>query len=460
MEISKLRSKKELGKVFIVLLVLLIALCAGRYFTQTHFLFGTRIEGVPCSFLSIEEAIEKVNLEKGEEIVTFCFTNGQMYDATLKQFGVRVDETRVTQIFEQQHSNPKEEREYDLDGFFLANIEKLSKFLEQIPELQEENMLEPQNAYIIWDETEFSIQEEVLGNLINFDEAMDLALEKIKNDEERVDFSPITDVTPEILAEDLVNEQDELNSILNSSINFELSDGSIVTLDSNIIKNWVYQDENGKFKFDIENGVSQFVEELAVKVNEANSNMQFTATDCEELATVNVPWTVRAQLDKEKQIAEINSLLGNSEPINTKPIYDRTIISDMLTSYIEIDISRQHIWFYKDGVLIMDTPCVTGNVSAGNDTPTGVFFLLNKNRGVYLEGYNNDGSKYSSYVEYWMRFNQGIGMHDASWRYKFGGEIYLTGGSHGCVNMPESAAAITYENIDETMPIIVYQSNL
>lgn len=108
----------------------------------------------------------------------------------------------------------------------------------------------------------------------------------------------------------------------------------------------------------------------------------------------------------------------------------------------------------------MDTPCVTGNVRNGHSTPTGVFFLKNKNRKVYLEGYNDDGSKYSSFVEYWMRFNQGIGMHDASWRYNFGGNIYLTGGSHGCVNMPKDAAAITYENIDETMPIIVYQSKI
>jgi len=249
-------------------------------------------------------------------------------------------------------------------------------------------------------------------------------------------------------------------SILNSTINFELSNNSIVTLDSNIIKDWVYQDENSKFKIDIENGVHQFVEDLAILVNDANSIMYFNATDCEGVASVNVPWDVRPQLDKEKEIDEIKTLLGNSEPIHIKPIYDRILISDMLISYIEIDLSRQHIWFYLNGTLLLDTPCVTGCVNDGNGTPTGVFFLLNKNRGVYLKGYNNDGSKYSSYVEYWMRFNQGIGMHDATWRWQFGGQIYLTSGSHGCVNMPKDAAAKTYEYIDQTMPIIVYQSKV
>lgn len=457
---TKLRIIRDFGIAFINILILSLLFGAGIYFTKTHFLFGTKIEDVSCSFLSIEQAIEKIEAEKGEKTITFCFSNGKIYNVSSKQLGIRVDETRITQIFEYQHSNIKESREYELDGFFLPDTEMLRKLFATIPELQEENMVKPKNAYIVWDEIEFSIQKEVLGNRIDFEDAMNFALEEIKNDKKIIDFSPITDVMPKILTDDLINERDELNSILKSSINFVLSNGEIVTLDSNIIKNWVKQDENGKFTIDVENGVSEFVEKLAIKVNEANSYMQFAATDCEGLATVNVPIEVRAQLDQEKEIAEIKSMLGNSEPIYKKPIYDRELILDKLTSYVEIDIFRQHVWVYINGTLFVDAPCVTGNVSEGHATPTGVFYLLNKNRGVYLEGFNNDGSKYSSFVEYWMRFNQGIGMHDATWRTRFGGNIYLNHGSHGCVNLPTDKAAKIYEVIDETMPIIVYQSNL
>ena len=459
MENNNSRRSRELRRLFIIVIVILAIITFGRYFINTHFLYDTIIEDVPCTFLSIEQAIEKVNMKKGEEIVTFSFSNGKTYEIALKQFNVRANETLIGQIFEEQHLNPKESRKYHLDGYISVEPEMLRQFLEQIPELREENMIEPQNAYIVWDGSQFSIQKEKQGSMINFEEAIRFALEKIKDDEAVIDFTTITDVTAEILTEDLVSERDELNSILNSSIKFLLSDGYVVTLDANIIKNWIFQDENDKFSFDVENGVSKFVDDLAIKVNEANSYMHFVATDCDGLATVNVPNAVRAQLDKEKEISEIKSLLGNSETIYNKPIYDRELISNMLTSYIEIDLSRQHIWFYKDGDLIMDTDCVTGDVADGYSTPTGVFFLLNKNRKVYLEGYNKNGSKYSSFVEYWMRFNQGIGMHDAQWRYSFGGNIYLTGGSHGCVNMPKDAAATTYEHIDETMPIIVYKSN-
>lgn len=459
MEKSELRIRKALWEIFISLLLISLTFAGGIYFSQTHFLFGTMIENVPCSFLSIDDAIEKVNLEKGEKIVTFSFANRNTYYVAAKELGIRGDEAQIVRIFNQQHSNPKEAREYDLDGFILADTEMVRAFLEQIPELQEENMISPQNAYMVWDEVEFSVQKEVLGNVINFEEAVNFTLEKIKNGERHIDFSGITDVTPEILEEDLVDERDKLNSILNSLINFELSDGNVVTLDSNTIKNWVKQDENGKFTIDVENGVSAFVEELAVKVNEANSYMLFAPTDYEGFVTVYVPMELRAQLNKEGEITEIKNLLRcNFESVYCKPIYDRALISENYTSYLELDKSRQHVWFYKELSLLIDTPCVTGNVEDGHDTPTGVFYLLNKNRGVYLEGFNNDGSKYSSYVEYWMRFYEGIGMHDASWRSKFGGDIYLTNGSHGCVNLPEDAAAIIYENIDETMLIIVYQS--
>lgn len=454
------RNNKGLVRGLMIIMSIFIVFGAVFYFSQTHFLWNTTIEGIDCSFLSIEKATEKINLEMGEWEVTFSFTNGKTYDVALKQLGIRVDENRITQLFKQQHLNPREAREYELDGFILADKEMLRNVLKQIPELQEENMVEPQNAYIIWDEetVQFSIQKETSGSVIIFEKAIDFSLEKIKNDENQIDFSTIYEKA-EILTEDLVNERDELNIYLNSTINFELSDGSIVTLDSNIIKNWVYQDENGKFLFDTENGVPAFVEELAVKVNEANSYLHFIPSESNELVTVNVPLEVRAQLDKEKQIIEITDLLGNVEPISKKPIYDRTLISDMISSRrIEIDNTRQHIWFHLDGTLLLDTDCVTGDVRNGYDTPTGVYFLLNKNRGVYLEGYNKDGSKYRSYVEYWMRFFQGIGMHDAPWRVVFGGEINRTNGSHGCVNMPEWAAALMYEYIDDTIPIIVYQS--
>ena len=458
MENNILREKKRIAELYLIVFAIFAVIYGTLYFRETHFLYGTEIEGVSCSFLSIEDAIEKIKEEKGEETRTFCFSSGRAYDVSLTQLGIDVDKNKMTQIFEYQHSNPKEPREYQLDGFISIDAKLLKAFLEEIPEMKEENMVEPQNALIAWAGTEFLIQKETYGSVINLEEAITYASEKIKNDEEVVNFTLITDIYPEIFAEDLESEKNELNTFLNSSINFELTNGEIVTLDSNTIKYWVYLDENGKFAFDTEYGVSQFVDYLASKVDETNSSIQFTPTDFEGTVTLDISSEARPRLDKEKEITEIMGMLGNPDPIYTKPIYDKALITDNLVSYVELDISRQHLWFYVDGELYVETDCVTGTVSQGYDTPIGVFYLLNKNRGVMLEGYNNDGSKYSSYVEYWMRFYQGVGMHDAQWRSQFGGNIYKTSGSHGCVNLPFEKAEQIYEVIDETMPIIVYQS--
>ena len=113
---------------------------------------------------------------------------------------------------------------------------------------------------------------------------------------------------------------------------------------------------------------------------------------------------------------------------------------------IEISISEQHVYFYLGAAPVLDTPCVTGKVSTGTITPTGDYKLQARIADKILKGKNVDGSEYESHVNYWMPFNYSYGLHDATWRAKFGGEIYKTGGSHGCVNLPLNAAKFIFEN--------------
>ena len=69
-----------------------------------------------------------------------------------------------------------------------------------------------------------------------------------------------------------------------------------------------------------------------------------------------------------------------------------------------------------------------------------------------------DGTyEYESHVDYWMPFNGGIGFHDATWRSKFGGTIFQTSGSHGCINLPPEKASVLYDLIYKGMPVLCYQ---
>jgi len=113
----------------------------------------------------------------------------------------------------------------------------------------------------------------------------------------------------------------------------------------------------------------------------------------------------------------------------------------------------------RNGGVIVESDFVSGRASMKDRiTPAGVFSLYYKERNRVLRGTKQpDGSyEYESPVKYWMPFNGGIGLHDASWRSKFGGTIYQYSGSHGCINLPTSAAAAIYENIEAGMPVVCF----
>ena len=84
-------------------------------------------------------------------------------------------------------------------------------------------------------------------------------------------------------------------------------------------------------------------------------------------------------------------------------------------------------------------------------TPTGVYAV-----DAMMSPYTLTGEDYESDVTYWLPFNGNVGIHDASWRSEFGGKLYLTEGSHGCVNTPYDQVEIIYQNIGIGAPVVVY----
>lgn len=129
---------------------------------------------------------------------------------------------------------------------------------------------------------------------------------------------------------------------------------------------------------------------------------------------------------------------------------------------IFISIEKQTQTLIRNGEILVTTPVVTGCTANKKDTPKGTFSIINmkkiKNKKpVTLTGTNSDGTKYTSYVDYWMRITDGgVGIHDAyRWRSKYGGTIYKKNGSHGCINTPLKAMKIIYENSYVGLPVYV-----
>lgn len=115
---------------------------------------------------------------------------------------------------------------------------------------------------------------------------------------------------------------------------------------------------------------------------------------------------------------------------------------------IVINIGEQKLRYYQKGKVVFETDVVTG---INNGTPRGTYSILNKARNVTLVG-----EDYESKVRYWMPFiGRNYGIHDASWRSRFGGTIYKYNGSHGCVNISTKAAEQLYNMVEIGTPVIV-----
>ena len=123
---------------------------------------------------------------------------------------------------------------------------------------------------------------------------------------------------------------------------------------------------------------------------------------------------------------------------------------DIQNNVIEISLEQQHLWYWQNGEVYMETDVVTGWKNKW-DTPKGVYRILNQIDGVYLIG-----DDYKTWVDKWMRFWNGYGLHDATWRKKFGGTIYTRDGSHGCINLPHSFAVKLYDMVEPGDCVVIY----
>ena len=164
------------------------------------------------------------------------------------------------------------------------------------------------------------------------------------------------------------------------------------------------------------------------------------------------------KIDAEKETEALYNDIIHYNNVTRTPVfevsgytYDEETKDDIGKFYAEVDIANQHMYIYKNNKVVLDSDVVTGNVNLRRATPSGIYSVDYKQSPAVLRG-----DDYESHVTYWMPFNGGIGFHDATWRGAFGGQIYIGGGSHGCVNMPYSKAQELYGIIEEGMPVIVY----
>lgn len=254
------------------------------------------------------------------------------------------------------------------------------------------------------------------------------------------------------LSEELKAARKALESCLQSNVKFNF-EGKSYTLDERTFGPWLSLDENLKVKVnyistqtylqkiagDIEKPLSEVLEEFA-KLDPSDTTKQ------EQFYRMNIP----------SEIDEVIKLISTGKSSKKEIVLvSRGLpkgIKEGLSDFVEVSISQQKLWLFRGGSLILETDVVTGNEKLDRNTPIGDYKILFKVRNKVLKG-----PGYESFVSYWMPFYKGYGLHDATWRRRFGASIYQTGGSHGCVNIPPKMAPLVYENVIVGMPVLVRQ---
>ncbi len=237
-------------------------------------------------------------------------------------------------------------------------------------------------------------------------------------------------------------------------------------LSGNEILSWVSYGPSDRIVVD-QDKIEEYVELTAGDYDTLWRARQFKTTSGRKVSVDSAHNAYGYRINQEKECAQLKKDILAAKSVTREPIYDgegaygnplylsRNGQDDLNGTYVEVSIGEQHVWFYKDGKLVTEGDCVTGRISNGHGTIPGAYPLAYKQKSRVLRGGTGAGA-YESFVNYWMPFNLGQGLHDASWRGKFGGNIYYNRGSHGCVNLPLKIAKSIFENIDVGTAIIVY----
>ena len=356
-----------------------------------------------------------------------------------------------------------EEKEY--------SEEKLLAIIDSTPQMKEENMTEPQDACLGYEDGKFVVTPEVEGTTLDPDLARETILGAVREEKESVDLAGTQGIysSPEIRKddEDLGEEVEQLNELAGARVIYELPGGEKKVLDGPILKEWLEIDDEGDYYRDDDlwdECITEFVKELADEVDTVYKEHPFTTHEGDEIMVPGKGY-YGYRLDKKNEAEQLWEELDENEQVERKPVYWRTEAADpddnhgFGDDYVEVDLSLQHLWIYKDGEVVLETDVVSGTNDKEHRTPAGAFFAYDKKTDTVLRGDKQDDGEwgYETPVKYWIRLTDtGIGIHDADWRYSFGGNIWKWGGSHGCINTPPSMMPTIFELVDENMPVVVH----
>lgn len=451
-------------KLFITLgligLLFILYLFVSLYY-RNRFFFGSSINGISYAGRTVEQVEQDISDKIDAYSLTLEGRNNitAVIDAASIHYHYVRDE-RIRELKEQQ--NPFlwpmalfGRTDLSMEATTAYEEPLLDEVFASLPFFSPENNIAPENAALVYSDTEgYQIEPEKENSQIKETQLKSLVIDALNQGITRLtldDYGCYEEPVYRTDSPELQKALKKARAYTELTITYDFGSRSEV-LDRAILHDWITIDD--AFQVTIDKAkIKEYVSYLNYHYTTFGITRQFTKQNGKTITIRggDYGWWINRTAEEK----ELLSILKAGKDVTKEPVYYQRAASrepdDIGSSYIEVSLKKQKLWVFIDGKPKLSSDVVTGNLSRNYGTPKGVYSITYKERDATLVGEN-----YNTPVSYWMPFNGNIGFHDASWRSKFGKDVYKKSGSHGCVNMPPKKAAKMYELITKGMPVIVY----
>lgn len=427
---------------------------------RENFCPNTVINGIDVSNMNVEQVKAKTNMDVKQYVLMMETRDGEE-EIRGSDIGLYAEfDGTLEEILEKQSPYKWGIHVLKKDGYEIKTMvsydeEKLMGVFHDLACLDLEQVESPVDAYLTYVRgSGYQIVPEVQGNEVVQGDFYREVKKAVSNLCREISLEELGVYRkPQVLSDDagLKDRMEKRAPYADVTVTYRFGSRTEI-LDGSITSQWLSEDVAGNVVIDKEKA-AEYVKGLAQTYN--------TAYRAKELKTSYGPTVTITSghygwmIDQPAETEALVEIIGSGQSQEREPVYSQRAAShdgpDYGDTYAELNLTAQHIYFYKNGTLLAESDFVSGDEARGWSTPPGAFSLTYKQKNAVLKGKN-----YATPVTYWMPFNGNIGMHDGYWRSSFGGMIYKKNGSHGCVNLPPAVAKTIFENIEKGMPVLCY----
>lgn len=461
-EETKNNKKKVLMITLSIIAVLIVIYLGLSVYFMGHFYFGTKIGNVSVSGKSAVGAEKKLEKSLDEYKLSIIERDGTISEINGDEISLGIDwKTKPGDYIEKQNGfawiiKLFQPEVHKIDATISYQEDVLMDKIAKFPMMDETKQIAAVDAKVsdYQEGKEYHLIPSVPGTVVNQEEFYQTVKQSIVSLKEELNMAEENCYVPPVVTEDnqsLINAVDQMNKCLDAVITYKVGTASQV-LDAKVFQPWLYVDENLVVCVSDE-ALSEYVKSLASAYNTCNKTKKFMTSYGKEITITNNHYGWKVDNDAEKAAIIADILAGDpvTRDLNYAMVAKNREEKDYGNSYVEINLTAQHLFLYVDGQLVLESDFVSGNESKRWNTPTGMWGVTYKTQKAILRGDN-----YATPVDYWMPYAGNVGMHDATWRDDFGGNIYKKDGSHGCINLPWGKAKAIYGYVSKGFPVVVY----